>query len=212
MKSGAVLTSSGMHAQSLASGRRLVKYLAEDGNTIPVNCFNVHEHASGQYDKQPRVVSYIVACDFTDSRVRGTGSEYHQSGLHAGDGGRSPQAGISDCVGSSALRVSAACLAPPYCASRRLAPSSPPLYKLCTWILHNSNLLPLHDLHNAMAIGRLAHYAFDAVLLSTVLAGVRRSSGFTSVHIATLVVLFGLNMSIVLRFLVPRQIPSVTQQ
>ncbi|KAL9714341.1 hypothetical protein Ac2012v2_002654 [Leucoagaricus gongylophorus] len=30
-----------------------------------------------------------------------------------------------------------------------------------------------------MALGRLAHYAFDAVLLSTVLAGVRRSSGFS---------------------------------
>ncbi|KAJ7773045.1 hypothetical protein B0H16DRAFT_1304423 [Mycena metata] len=30
-----------------------------------------------------------------------------------------------------------------------------------------------------MAIARLFHYAFDAVLLSTVAAGVRRSSGFT---------------------------------
>ncbi|KAJ7674176.1 hypothetical protein B0H17DRAFT_832822, partial [Mycena rosella] len=30
-----------------------------------------------------------------------------------------------------------------------------------------------------MALGRLFHYAFDAVLLSTVAAGVRRSSGFT---------------------------------
>ncbi|KAJ8072557.1 hypothetical protein PQX77_003746 [Marasmius sp. AFHP31] len=30
-----------------------------------------------------------------------------------------------------------------------------------------------------MAIGRLVHYAFDAAMLSTVLAGVRRSSGFT---------------------------------
>jgi hypothetical protein len=28
-------------------------------------------------------------------------------------------------------------------------------------------------------LGKLAHYAFDAVLLSTVVAGVRRSSGFT---------------------------------
>lgn len=27
-------------------------------------------------------------------------------------------------------------------------------------------------------LGRLVHYTFDAVLLSTVLAGVRRSSGF----------------------------------
>ncbi|KAJ7127172.1 hypothetical protein C8R44DRAFT_617066 [Mycena epipterygia] len=30
-----------------------------------------------------------------------------------------------------------------------------------------------------MAIARLFHYAFDAVLLSTLAAGVRRSSGFT---------------------------------
>ncbi|KAJ7475669.1 hypothetical protein FB451DRAFT_1244186 [Mycena latifolia] len=30
-----------------------------------------------------------------------------------------------------------------------------------------------------MAIARLFHYAFDAVLISTVAAGVRRSSGFT---------------------------------
>jgi hypothetical protein len=32
-----------------------------------------------------------------------------------------------------------------------------------------------------MALGRLAHYVFDAVLVSTVLAGVRRSSGFSYV-------------------------------
>ncbi|KAJ7726047.1 hypothetical protein DFH07DRAFT_853261 [Mycena maculata] len=30
-----------------------------------------------------------------------------------------------------------------------------------------------------MAIARLFHYAFDAVLISTLAAGVRRSSGFT---------------------------------
>ncbi|TFK28213.1 DUF1748-domain-containing protein [Coprinopsis marcescibilis] len=30
-----------------------------------------------------------------------------------------------------------------------------------------------------MAFGRLFHYAFDAALVSTVLAGVRRSSGFS---------------------------------
>ncbi|RDB30990.1 hypothetical protein Hypma_000115 [Hypsizygus marmoreus] len=30
-----------------------------------------------------------------------------------------------------------------------------------------------------MALGRLVHYAFDAVLLSTVVAGVRRSSGLS---------------------------------
>jgi hypothetical protein len=29
-----------------------------------------------------------------------------------------------------------------------------------------------------MVLGRLAHYGFDLVLVSTVLAGVRRSSGF----------------------------------
>lgn len=32
-----------------------------------------------------------------------------------------------------------------------------------------------------MALGRLFHYAFDAVMVSTVLAGIRRSSGFTYV-------------------------------
>jgi hypothetical protein len=30
-----------------------------------------------------------------------------------------------------------------------------------------------------MVLGRLFHYSFDAIMLSTVLAGVRRSSGFT---------------------------------
>ncbi|KAF9029870.1 DUF1748-domain-containing protein [Rhodocollybia butyracea] len=30
-----------------------------------------------------------------------------------------------------------------------------------------------------MSLGRLFHYTFDAVLLSTVLAGVKRSSGYT---------------------------------
>jgi hypothetical protein len=32
-----------------------------------------------------------------------------------------------------------------------------------------------------MSLGRLFHYTFDAILLSTVAAGVRRSSGFTFV-------------------------------
>ena len=32
-----------------------------------------------------------------------------------------------------------------------------------------------------MVLGRLVHYTVDAVLLSTVVAGVRRSSGFSSV-------------------------------
>ncbi|KAH9972160.1 hypothetical protein BGW80DRAFT_1173556 [Lactifluus volemus] len=29
-----------------------------------------------------------------------------------------------------------------------------------------------------MVLGKLAHYAFDAILLSTVVAGVKRSTGF----------------------------------
>ena len=33
-----------------------------------------------------------------------------------------------------------------------------------------------------MVLGRLAHYAVDGVLLSTVIAGVKRSSGFSSVY------------------------------
>jgi len=32
-----------------------------------------------------------------------------------------------------------------------------------------------------MVLGRITHYVVDAVLLSTVIAGVKRSSGFTSV-------------------------------
>ena len=34
-----------------------------------------------------------------------------------------------------------------------------------------------------MVLGKLVHYAFDAVLLSTVIAGVRRSSGFSYVKL-----------------------------
>ncbi|KAF9223544.1 DUF1748-domain-containing protein [Gyrodon lividus] len=30
-----------------------------------------------------------------------------------------------------------------------------------------------------MALGRIAHYAADVILVSTILAGIRRSSGFT---------------------------------
>jgi hypothetical protein len=30
-----------------------------------------------------------------------------------------------------------------------------------------------------MAVGRLAHYAFDAVLISTILAGMKRSTGLS---------------------------------
>ncbi|KAN0113400.1 Fungal protein of unknown function (DUF1748) domain containing protein [Russula decolorans] len=30
-----------------------------------------------------------------------------------------------------------------------------------------------------MVLGRIAHYAIDAILLSTVVAGVKRSTGFT---------------------------------
>ena len=29
-----------------------------------------------------------------------------------------------------------------------------------------------------MVLGRMAHYAFDAILLSTVIAGIKKSSGF----------------------------------
>ncbi|KAI6025771.1 DUF1748-domain-containing protein [Pisolithus orientalis] len=36
-----------------------------------------------------------------------------------------------------------------------------------------------------MALGRLVHYAIDAVLVSTVLAGIRQSSGF-AVHTSTI--------------------------
>jgi hypothetical protein len=32
-----------------------------------------------------------------------------------------------------------------------------------------------------MVLGRLFHYTFDAIMVSTVLAGVRRSSGFSCV-------------------------------
>jgi hypothetical protein len=32
-----------------------------------------------------------------------------------------------------------------------------------------------------MVLGRIAHYAIDAILLSTVVAGVKRSTGFTCV-------------------------------
>ncbi len=34
-----------------------------------------------------------------------------------------------------------------------------------------------------MVLGRLAHYAIDAILLSTVVAGVKRSTGFTCVSL-----------------------------
>ncbi|ORY35617.1 hypothetical protein BCR39DRAFT_511159 [Naematelia encephala] len=30
-----------------------------------------------------------------------------------------------------------------------------------------------------MVLGKLAHYAFDAIAISTVLAGIKRSTGFT---------------------------------
>jgi hypothetical protein len=41
-----------------------------------------------------------------------------------------------------------------------------------------------------MVLGRLMHYGVDAVLLSTVLAGVRRSSGFTCVACAYSIYLY----------------------
>jgi len=37
---------------------------------------------------------------------------------------------------------------------------------------------------NIIMLGRLVHYTVDAVLVSTVIAGVRRSSGFSSVYSA----------------------------
>ena len=37
-----------------------------------------------------------------------------------------------------------------------------------------------------MVLGRLLHYGVDAVLLSTVVAGIRRSSGFTYVPVLAL--------------------------
>jgi hypothetical protein len=37
-----------------------------------------------------------------------------------------------------------------------------------------------------MVLGRIVHYTFDVVLLSTVVAGVRRSSGFSSVYLPDL--------------------------
>jgi hypothetical protein len=37
-----------------------------------------------------------------------------------------------------------------------------------------------------MVLGRVAHYAIDAILLSTVVAGVKRSTGFTCVSLSLL--------------------------
>lgn len=37
-----------------------------------------------------------------------------------------------------------------------------------------------------MVLGRIIHYAVDAVLVSTVIAGVRRSSGFSCVGVSSL--------------------------
>lgn len=48
-----------------------------------------------------------------------------------------------------------------------------------------------------MALGRLAHYAIDAVLVSTVLAGVRRSSGFSCVILS--LICFSNNLTVVSR-------------
>merc|ERR1711939_525410 len=36
-----------------------------------------------------------------------------------------------------------------------------------------------HIDQSTMVLGRVAHYAFDAVLISTVLAGIKRSTGLT---------------------------------
>ncbi len=40
-----------------------------------------------------------------------------------------------------------------------------------------------------MVFGKLAHYAIDAILLSTVVAGVKRATGFTCVSLPNYVVL-----------------------
>lgn len=47
-------------------------------------------------------------------------------------------------------------------------------YTFCDLDIH-------HIVFVLMVLGRLVHYTVDAVLLSTVVAGVRRSSGFSSV-------------------------------
>jgi len=49
-----------------------------------------------------------------------------------------------------------------------------------------------------MVIGRIVHYALDAVLLSTVVAGVRRSSGFTSVFFVVVVVVVDMILRVAL--------------
>jgi len=45
-----------------------------------------------------------------------------------------------------------------------------------------------------MVLGRLAHYTFDVVLLSTVVAGVRRSSGFTLVTFVLFFCMYRVNV------------------
>ena len=40
------------------------------------------------------------------------------------------------------------------------------------------------NLNITIMLGRLVHYTVDAVLVSTVIAGVKRSSGFSSVYSA----------------------------
>ena len=45
----------------------------------------------------------------------------------------------------------------------------------CSILISNIFIYP------TMVLGRLAHYAFDAILLSTVVAGVKRSTGFVCV-------------------------------
>lgn len=41
------------------------------------------------------------------------------------------------------------------------------------------NTTPLRPIPSTMVLGKVAHYAFDAVLISAFLAGVRRSTGLT---------------------------------
>ncbi|XPS71692.1 hypothetical protein M3J09_003870 [Ascochyta lentis] len=45
--------------------------------------------------------------------------------------------------------------------------------------LHRTHRTPTHTQLDNMVLGKVAHYAFDAVLVSAFLAGVRRSTGLT---------------------------------
>jgi hypothetical protein len=74
---------------------------------------------------------------------------------------------VADRIRPRFLRVGRVFISP----SARAVLVQPNLLLLCVQLL--SSVI--------MVLGRLVHYAVDAVLLSTVVAGVRRSSGYTSV-------------------------------